>query len=88
MTKEALAFTEADVKELTKMIKEHGKMPAAKKGGPQETFCDAWPLAKNGLNLLRSIIGSVPGVSFFARASIDIVIAAGDAASSAFCQPK
>ena len=88
MTKEAFAFTEADVKELTKMIKEHGKMPAAKKGGPQETFCDVWPQAKNGLNLLKSIIGSVPGVSFFAKAAIDIVMASGDAASSAFCQQK
>jgi hypothetical protein len=88
MTKEALVFTEAEVKELTKMIKEHGKMPAAKKGGPQETFCDVWPQAKNGLNLLKGIIGSVPGVSFFARASIDIVVAAGDAANAAFCQQK
>ncbi len=88
MTKEAFALSEAEMKELTSLIKEHGKMPAAKKGGPQETFCTAWPQAKNGLILLKAIIGSVPGVSFFAKASIDIVVAAGDAANSAFCQQK
>ena len=88
MTKEAFALSEAEMKELTSLIKEHGKLPAAKKGGPQETFCTVWPQAKNGLNLLKEIIGSVPGISFFAKASIGIVIAAGDAADSALCQKK
>jgi hypothetical protein len=89
MAKEAFSLTEADVKELTKAIKEHGKMPVEKTfraGGAQGTFCEVWPDAKGGLTLLKSIIGSIPGVSFFAKAAIDIVIAAGDAAVSALCQ--
>lgn len=43
MTKEAVAFSEADIRELTNLLKEQGKMPEAKKGGPQETFCGIWP---------------------------------------------
>lgn len=86
MTKD---FLEADVTELTKLIKEHAKVPAAK-GGPEtrgvkETFCEVWPGAKSGLTLLKSIIGSIPGVSFFAKAAVDVVIAAGAAAVSALC---
>ena len=82
MANEPFSFTEEDVKELTAMIKEHAKV----KRGPPETFCQVWPEAKNGLQLLSTFIGTIPGVGPFARVAIGIVIAAGDAASSAVCK--
>lgn len=72
---------EADLKELTELIKGQAK---AHPRGPD--FCQIWPQVKDGLGLLKAIIGSIPGVSFFAKAAIDIVIAAGDAAVAALCK--
>ena len=83
MAKEIFTITEADVNELTKAIKEHVKVT---KGGPQQTFCQVWPQAKEGLQILSTFINTIPGVGVFAKVAVGIVIAAGDAASSAVCK--
>jgi hypothetical protein len=77
-------ISEADVKDLTKIFKEQVRVP--KEVDIQGTFCQVWPQAKTALELLNSFIGSIPGVGIFARMSISIVIAAGDAAKSAVCK--
>jgi hypothetical protein len=74
-------ITEADVKALTKLIKEQARVPKDAQG----TFCQVWPQAKSALELLNTFIGGIPGVGIFAKMSIGIVIAAGDAAHSAVC---
>ena len=43
-------------------------------------FCDIWPGAKKGLELLQNIIKNP-----IAKAAIGIVIAAGDAVASKIC---
>jgi hypothetical protein len=81
MAEEVITLTEAEVKELTNVIKEQARIPK----DAQTTFCGVWPQAKTALELLRTFIGVIPGVGLFAKAAIVIVIAAGDAASSAVC---
>lgn len=48
-------------------------------------FCEVWPNARTALLALQGIIGSIPGVSIFAKAAIGVVIAAGDAAAEVLC---
>ncbi|CAE6938315.1 hypothetical protein R69608_05084 [Paraburkholderia nemoris] len=57
-------------------------------GGPKEEFCKVWPAASEGLAALKAILAVVPGVNVFAGPAISIVIAAGNAASSAVCPTK
>jgi hypothetical protein len=73
-------LSEKDVKALSDAIKAHGSAPKS------ADFCTIWPGAKQGLQLLLQIIDKVPGIGLFAKAAIGIVIAAGDAASAAFCK--
>ena len=82
MAAEVLIVTEADVKDLAEVIKEQAKVPK----DAQDTFCGVWPQAKTALELLKTFIGVIPGVSVFAKVAIGIVIVAGDAASSSMCQ--
>jgi len=48
----------------------------------QSGFCDAWPSAKTGLKMLRSIVKNP-----IAKGAISIVIAAGDAVATSICSP-
>jgi hypothetical protein len=82
MTKEMFTVTDADIKDLTKLIKEKGQVTDA----AQDTFCKIWPQAKTALELLGSFISAIPGVGLFAKAAITIVIAAGEAAAKAVCK--
>jgi hypothetical protein len=84
MAKNDFTFTEADVAALTKAIKEQARLPKAKDA--QTTFCEIWPKAKEALPLLQTFIGAIPGVGFFAKAAIGIVIVAGNAAEEAVCK--
>lgn len=84
MAEEVFTFTEADVKALSKVIKEQARLPKAKDA--QTTFCEIWPNAKAALPLLQTFIGAIPGVGFFAKAAIGIVIVAGNAAEEAVCK--
>jgi hypothetical protein len=82
MTEEVFTFTEAEVKDLSNVIREQARVPK----DAQENFCGVWPQAKVALQLLKTFIGIIPGVGPFARVAIGIVLVAGDAASSAVCQ--
>lgn len=44
------------------------------------TFCDLWPSARQGLDMLKSMIKNP-----IAKGSISVVIAAGDAVASRKC---
>ena len=48
--------------------------------GSKNKFCEVWPAAKTGLELLQSIVKNP-----IAKAAIGIVVAAGDAVSSKIC---
>ena len=85
MAQEVFSISDADVKHLTNVIKDHVKTTKAKVPA-QETFCKIWPQAKEGLQLLSTFIAAIPGVGVFAKVSIGVVIAAGDAASAAVCK--
>jgi len=82
MAQKVFILPQTDVENLAKVIKEHVKKT---KGPAQDTFCGIWPQAKEGLQLLSTFIGVIPGVGIFAKVAIGVVIAAGDAASSAVC---
>ncbi len=82
MAQDVFTLPKADVDKLTAVIKEHVKKT---KAPAQDTFCKIWPQAKEGLQLLSTFIAAIPGVGIFAKVSIGVVIAAGDAASSAVC---
>jgi len=82
MAKDIFTITDADVGNLTEVIKKQQQVPMA----AQSTFCDIWPQAKTALELLNTFIVTIPGTGFFAKAAIGIVIAAGDAASNAVCK--
>jgi hypothetical protein len=82
MAEEVFTLTEADVKDLSKVIREQARVPK----DAQEDFCEVWPQAKTALQLLKTFIGIIPGVGAFAKVAIGIVIVAGEAASSAVCQ--
>jgi hypothetical protein len=47
-----------------------------------KAFCNAWPGARTGLEGLRAVLGSVPGINVFAGRAISIVLAA----KSALCK--
>ena len=85
MTKEVFTIPEADVKNLTEVIKEHIRTTKAKVP-PQDAFCKIWPQAREALQLLSTFIATIPGVGIFAKVAVGIVIAAGDAASAAVCK--
>jgi hypothetical protein len=74
-------ISDADIEDLAKLIRQHG--PVQKDA--QKTFCGIWPKAKEGLELLRTILDLIPGIGVFAKAAIAIVLAAGDAANNALC---
>jgi hypothetical protein len=86
MTKEMFALSEAELKGLTEVIKKHPAPKAKGVAEAQAKFCQVWPQAKTGLELLNTIIVAIPGVGPFAKAAIGIVIGAGDAASAALCK--
>lgn len=79
------AVKDADVKELTKLIKEQaGKEALA--GLDPKAFCGIWPKVKDGLEMLRKLLELIPGFGFWVKRAIEMVIAAGDADFKAFCQ--
>ena len=79
MTQQASA---SDIKNLSDHIEANkASVPAA----TAVSFCGAWPAAKAGLQLLQSVLQSIPGISMFAGWAVAVVIAAGDAASNALC---
>ena len=72
----------ASIDNLKALITQHkGSVDAT----AQTSFCSIWPSAKQGLQLLQTVLQSIPGVSMFAGWAIALVIAAGDAASGALC---
>ena len=80
MTEQVFKITAADVKELTKLIKDHAKVDK----GPKDEFCKIWPQVKVGLQALQGIIGGIPGVGWL-KIVIGMVITTGDAAAAALC---
>lgn len=46
----------------------------------QSAFCQAWPMAKQGLQLLAEIVKNP-----FLKSSIKLIISAGDTISSSIC---
>ena len=81
MVAENFVISDAEVEELTRVIQEKGRVDK----GIQDTFCQVWPTAKDGLEVLRKVLEFVPGVGPLAKMAIAIVIAAGDAANNAIC---
>lgn len=80
-------ISEAQVQELADVIRraKAAEAASAAEADARTTFCKVWPSVRGGLEALRLVLGSVPGVSAIAGAAISIVIAAGDAAKQALC---
>ena len=72
----------ADIKALSDHIKAN---KSAIPTPSQNAFCKDWPAIKQGLQLLLTILQSVPGISMFAGFAVNLVISAGDAVSQAIC---
>ncbi|MBK6773323.1 MAG: hypothetical protein IPG78_14600 [Ignavibacteria bacterium] len=62
------------------ILKEAKKISLEGSKAERIDFCSAWPPAKQGLELLRSIVTNP-----IAKGAISLVIAAGDAVSSQIC---
>ena len=87
MKNQMIELTMTDVEGLTKAIQEHVRTPRdAQARDAQTSFCSIWPQAKAALEILLTFIGTIPGVGIFAKVAIGVVVAAGDAASSALCK--
>jgi hypothetical protein len=82
MVKNIFTITDADVENLTDVIKKQQQVSMA----AQNNFCEIWPQAKTALELLNTFILVIPGAGFFAKSAIGIVLAAGEAASNAVCK--
>lgn len=87
---ETVTITQSDIDQFANELRAKAMTPAAAAAaGPSEAaginFCDIWPGARQALEVLRTILDAVPGVGFFAKTAIGIVIAAGNAAEDAFC---
>ncbi|MBC7935814.1 MAG: hypothetical protein H7Y86_10735 [Rhizobacter sp.] len=64
-----------------KMITENaGDISMVSAAGSKNKFCDLWPNAKTGLELLQGIIKNP-----IVKVSIGVIIAAGDAVASRVC---
>ena len=78
-----VTVSNSDIEALEKQLRDSVQLTG---GGVQENFCDRWPSAKAALQVLQSVLDLVPGVGFFAKPAIIVVIAAGDAAHRALCK--
>jgi hypothetical protein len=74
-----VTFTQAQIDALADAISKNQAM------GGKEAFCKNWDTTKEVLDMLRPILGMVPGVGIFAGPAISAVIVAGDAAKRAVC---
>lgn len=81
MREQTLMISQEDMDNLARAIAQN----VAGRKGPKDTFCKAWPQAREGLSLLRGLLEAVPGAGSFARMAIGIVLAAGDAAEKGVC---
>jgi len=79
----AATHSQLDVDNLVAALK---AAPQPKAVDVQATFCSVWPTARQALDVLKTILASVPGVGLFAGPAIGIVLAAGEAAQKAFCK--
>jgi hypothetical protein len=84
----SFTITEKQIAELAEEIKKSYSEVQFAGGGPAAEFCKVWPAASEGLTALKGVLALVPGISVFAGAAIGIVIAAGNAASTAVCTKK
>jgi hypothetical protein len=80
-TEQSAGITQQQIDQLTQAIKNAGLEGM----GPKDEFCQNWNNIKTGLQALQTILGIVPGVSALAVPAVAIVLAAGNAASSAIC---
>ena len=79
-----IELTDADIQSLKEALETNASQKLSAAG--LSDFCEVWPNVKKALLVLQGIIGSIPGISIFAKAAIGVVIAAGDAAAAVLCK--
>jgi len=76
-----LGFTDDDFKDLAAAFSER----STDDRDFNTSFCKFWPNAKDALETFKSILDGMPGIGFFVKIAIMIVISGGDVCFKSIC---